>query len=329
MTRPAVAITFQADQSRPVIEEVLGSLAELHYLAALPDIATRLAQAKSADVLFCLGPDGELGKEDWGKDARWRFIQTLSAGVDHVPLGRFPEGVPVACNAGGFSEAMAEHIVAMMLAQTKQLLPRHREMAQGKFDQMGITGTLRGKTCGILGFGGIGQETARLLRFLGMRIEAINSSGVTAEKVAYCGTLGDLEAVMRRADVLLIALPLTRHTENLIGAEQLDWMKPDAMIVNVARGEIIDQGALYAHLQKHPQASAAIDAWWVEPFRHGKFRIDYPFFDLPNLLGSPHNSPRVPEGNLVSARRAAQNIARFLRVEPVCGLIDSERHSYR
>ena len=328
--RPRVAVTFRATESKPVLEQTLGDIAELDFLGDAPDAASRLEQARGADILFCLGPAGELGDGDWRSGVHWRFVQTLSAGVDHVPLHRLPPDIPVACNAGGFAEGMAEHILAMMLALTKKLLPKHQALARGEFDQLSVTGTLRGRTCGILGFGGIGRETARLLRFLGMHIEAINSTGKTDEPVRFCGTLDDLEELMRRADALLIALPLTRTTQNLIGARELAWLKPDAMIVNVARGEIIEQRALYDHLCANPQASAGIDAWWVEPFRHGEFRIDYPFFDLPNVLGSPHNSPRVPDGNSTSVQHAAQNIARFIRgEEPPSGLIDRERHAYR
>lgn len=326
--RPVVAITFRADESRAVLEETLGDLAELRYLAGLEDSTTRLERAKAADILFCLGPRMELGNGDWRSGARWRFIQTLSAGVDHVPLERLPPGIPIACNAGGFADAMAEHILAMVLALTKKLLPKHQALTRGEFDQLAITGTLRGKTCGILGFGGIGKETARLLRFLDVRIEAINSSGTTDEEVVFCGTLQDLEEVMRRADVLLVALPLTHTTENLIRARELAWLKPDAMIINVARGEIIDQQALYEHLRNNPDASAGIDAWWVEPFRHGEFRIDFPFFELPNVLGSPHNSPRVPDGNRNSVRHAAENIARFIQGETPASLVDRQRHAY-
>lgn len=319
MPQPTLMVTV-GDELRPLVEACLGSLAQIQFLSDVP-AAQRPSALAAADVLFCLRPQMEIG-DDWPSDPAWRFVQFMSAGVDHIDLSKFPTSAQLASNAGGFSEPMAEHILAMALALSKKLLYNHHRMQQGVFDQLGDTGTLRGKTAAIIGFGGIGQATADLLRLLGMRIHAVNRSGRSDHPADSVSTLDQLESVLRAADLVVICLPLMPDTVGLIGARELGWLKPDAMLINVARGEIIDQQALYEFLVAHPQASAGIDAWWVEPFRHGEFRMDYPFLDLPNVIGSPHNSPRAPGGGKVSAERACDNIARYLRGEQPHGLLD-------
>ena len=90
-------------------------------------------------------------------------------------------------------------------------------------------------------------------------------------------------------------------------------MKPDAILINVARAQIINEEALYKHLKTHPDFFAGIDVWWVEPFYDGEFKVNYPFFELPNVLGSPHNSPLVPGALMEGVRRAAENIKIYIK----------------
>jgi phosphoglycerate dehydrogenase-like enzyme len=216
---------------------------------------------------------------------------------------------------------MAEHAVAMALSLLKRLPQNHALLAEGIWNQHVENRTIAGAECAILGFGGIGKATGRLLRALGARIHAVNTTGRTDEDVDFVGTLDDLDAVLSRADVVLITLPLTLRTRGLIGARELGQMRPDGCIVNVARGAIVDEAALYEHLRQHPDFSAAIDTWWIEPFNDGEFRVDHPFFELPNLLGSPHNSGMVPGVMHDATRRGGANILRFLGGQPVTGVV--------
>lgn len=327
---PKVCVTFNAENSQQQITSQLKELAQVSFLHDLDeqDDKARRDLLLSSNVIFCLQPGAELGTSTVKQIPHLNFVQLLSAGVDHVDFNQFPEATPLACNAGAYSKPIAEHVLAMALALTKKLPQRHQAMRNGEFDQLTITGSLDGKVAGILGLGGIGKQSAHFFRMMGMSIQAINSSGTAQPDVDFTGTLSDLEQLMRAADLLLISLPLTRNSENLIGKTELSWLKPDAMIINVARGEIIDQTALYNHLVANPNASAAIDAWWVEPFRHGEFKIEHPFLDLPNLLGSPHNSPRSPGADQHSVKLATANIVNFLTAGKVSGLINRQRDRY-
>jgi phosphoglycerate dehydrogenase-like enzyme len=318
--RPLVVVTFPAQQER--LDELFGGVAQV---AAVADLAERERGRAlgAADVLFVWNWRRELRPAE-RRAARPRFVQLLSAGADQLPFDELPPDAVIASNVGAYAEPMAEHAVAMTLALLKRLPQHHAELAAGVWDQASVNRPVAGAVCAILGFGGIGKATGRLLRALGARIHAVNTSGRTDEPVEFVGTLDDLDAVLGAADVVVIALPLTRRTRGLIGPRELGLLKPTAVLVNVARGAIVDQAALYEHLRTHPESSAGIDAWWVEPFGSGEFRVEHPFFELPNLLGSPHNSALVPHIMEEATARAAANIVRFLRGEPVTGVLRAE-----
>jgi phosphoglycerate dehydrogenase-like enzyme len=320
--RPLVAVTAPVDVG-PVSAQLAG-LADVRRLADLT-AADRAAVIDGADVVLAATWRREFGPDE-ARQSRARFVQLLWAGADRVPFAQLPRDAVVASNAGAFAGPMAEHAVAMTLALMKRLPQNHAKLAAGTWEQ-GRSVRVLGSAALIVGFGGIGQAAGQLLRALGARVFAINTSGHTTEPVDFAGTLDDLHDVLPEADAVLLSLPLTRRTRGLIGPRELALMKPGAVLVNVARGAVIDEAALYAHLLAVPTFSAGIDTWWQEPDEPGGFAVGHPFLALPNVLGSPHNSAMVPGTIRAAARQAADNIARFLTGEPVTGVISAEDYA--
>ena len=225
---------------------------------------------------------------------------------------------------GAYAAPMAEHALAMTLAAAKRLFIEHAALRRGAFNQQAPNRMLAGRVCGIHGFGGVGVATARLTRALGMRVHAINRRGATDAPVDWIGPVAALGELLAASDVLIVSVPLTRATRGVIDAAALARMKRDAILVNLARGEVIDEAALYAHLRANPEFTACIDAWWIEPVRHGTFRMDHPFLDLPNVIASPHNSGSVPEALEAGLRNALANCRRALAGETPRHLLGAE-----
>lgn len=311
-------------QSRPVAEALATPLGGFTHLDDIAP-ADRNAALTAAKVVVSFKPLKEMGD---GLDALHpgQLLQIASAGLDDLPFDRIPPGLTVAGNSGAFAKPMAEHALGMVLSLAKRLPEEDAAMRRGEFNQMTPTLLLSGKKAAVLGLGGAGKAVARLLTALGMEVFALNTSGRTDEPVAYVGTRDNLETILRDAQVVVLTLPYTHLTHELIGARELALPRPDAILVNVARGEIIAQKDLYEHLRSHPDFKAGLESWWVEPLRHGKFELDHPFFALPNLLASPHNSFNVPEWARMSLEGAFANTARFLRGEPLTGLMRPELH---
>jgi phosphoglycerate dehydrogenase-like enzyme len=317
---PLLVVTFAVDApGRAVIADALGDEGMIAYLPELDD-AARSRALTSAGALLTGNIGRELRADELRLIAQARLVQFMSAGVDYIAFQDLP-AVPMAANRGAYAAPIAEHVAAMALAAAKRLLVEHANLARGEFNQFTETRRLAGGVCGIFGFGGIGVAVARLMRGLGMRIHAVNRRAVSEEPVEWIGPPSDLPRLLAASDVFVIAAPLTRSTERAIGGTELRAMKPDAILVNVARGEIVDQAALWAHLRANPRFTACLDAWWVEPVRHGAFRVNHPFVELPNVIGSPHNSASSAGARDEALRHAAENCRRALTGRPPLFLI--------
>lgn len=239
----------------------------INFLKTTPS-SKREAVIKQATVLLTFQPERDFKDDEFKLLESLQFIQLTSSGADHFPFRKVPDDITLASNAGAYARPMAEHVMAMTLALAKRLREEHQNMHQGRFNQGNKNISIADSTIGILGFGSVGQAVADLFRVFGVRVFAMNTSGETDQSIDFIGTTDDLEHILRSSDIIVLSMPLNKHTRRLIGKEQLQWMADDTILVNVARGEIIRQKDLYEHLKNHPEFKAGIEAWWVEPARH-------------------------------------------------------------
>jgi D-3-phosphoglycerate dehydrogenase len=276
----------------------------------------------AVEILLLQGP---LPKDKLPLMTNLRLIQSFSAGVDHVDFGIIPQNVIVCSNGGAFGGPIGEFVFGAVISLGRNLFLHDKDMREGKFVKTPQGIYLKGRTIGILGTGGIGQNVARLAKSFGMTTAGVNTSGQTAPNFDEVTTVDNLNPVLQKSDVIVVAVPLTMKTRNLLGKEEFLHMKPDCIIVNVARGAIISQEALYNFLRDHPEAKAAIDVWWRYPNLGEETVVqDYPISSLPNVLSSPHNSDGV-EGQLKQGSdRAVENIIRYFYNEPLKGIVNRE-----
>ena len=318
-----ILVTYEPDaDEREIYREFLEELTEVYYLKDEPK-SDRSKLLKAADIIIALSfAKKEIDAAEISLLKSVSFIQLIYAGADNIPFELIPPEITLASNVGAFAKPIAEHVLALTLALAKKLVSKNKLLQEGQFDQSGFNQELRGGVCGIIGLGGNGREIARTMQTMGMRVTGINRSGKTDIPVALIGTVGDLQKILQDSDVVVVTTPLTRETRGMIAEQELAWMKKDAILINVGRGDVINQKALYAHLKAHPDFRAGIDTWWSEPAGKEAFKLDYPFFELPNIIGSPHIADHVPGSMPGATRRALENVRNFLMGNEIHGMLD-------
>lgn len=284
-------------------------------------------QLPEVEVVVLLGWPAFMTPEGLSLMRRLKLVQTLMVGVNHVPFRDLPRGVTVCSNAGAFSLEVGEHAWALLLAAAKKVVQTHdairaggRSIASFREDVKG-TLVLDGKTIGIVGFGGIGREVSRYARAFGMSVTAFNRSRKASPGVKFVHGKKGLQQLLGSSDVVLLSVPLTMETEGLIGERELRLMKSQAILVNVARGDIVDQAALYAHLTANPSFTYATDAWWFKGGRE-TLETENPLAQLPNFVGTPHTSGPTGLAGGRPYRTAVENVIRYLRGERPANVVD-------
>lgn len=243
-----------------------------------------------------------------------RWFQAANAGLERLDRsGLLRRGFVVTNGSGLASAAIAEWCIAAMFALAKQFPAYQRHQAEGRWERMRGGVALQGKTCGIVGLGAIGRETAKRARAIGMRVVASRRTvdGTDPD----CDELlpySELAGLLRQSDYVVLCVPLTLETTHLIGREQLAMMKPTASLLNIARGEVIDQEALIEALKDGTIASAALDVTTPEPLP-----AESELWQLPNVIITPHVSGASDAREVTAAHLFIDNLRRYLANEPL------------
>jgi phosphoglycerate dehydrogenase-like enzyme len=235
-----------------------------------------------------------------------RLISIWGTGTDNVDLeAARRQGICVTNTPGVSAVAVAEHTLALVMAVAKRTVQVDRQVRQGGWPRAMVT-ELRGKTLGLIGTGAIGREVARLGAGIGMRVIAwtFHPRGDIAEWVAF-------EEVFRQCDVLSIHVRLSTETSGLIRREHLELMKPSAIVINTARGGIVNEADLVQALLANRIAGAGLDVFETEPLPP-----ESPLFALPNVVLTPHAAGITPEATEAGLALAIENVSSFLAGQP-------------
>ena len=246
----------------------------------------------------------------WREAGALRLVSRHGVGCDNLPLDTLAElGIAVAIAADSNTTSVAEHTMMLMLALARRALAYDRATRDGRFAHRESLDAvdLSGRTLLIVGLGRIGQQVARRARAFDMRVigyDAMVPADVAPEAIE---RIADLETALGVADVVTLHIPRTPQTVNLIDAVRLAQMKPEALLINAARGRIVDEAALCSALEEGRIAGAALDVFAQEPVP-----VDHPLLKREDVLLSPHSAAMTPQGAARMSRDAAANILAFL-----------------
>jgi phosphoglycerate dehydrogenase-like enzyme len=288
-----------------------------HHVAAATDSPDRLRAWREllaeADILFDFGPTAL--QPDLTSLPRLKWIQATSSGI-----GRFARRVgltersdlTVTTASGVHAAALAEFVVMSMIYFNRDFGGVLRDQRAHHW-QRGAGRLIAGQVVGIVGLGKVGAETAR-------SVSAFGATAIGVVRALASRTAADRGvAKLPELDVLVLALPHTAETEGLLTCQRIGMLKPSCLLINIARGSVVDEPALVTALQTGRLKGAALDVFAEEPLP-----AESPLWDLPNVLVSPHSASTVGGENLKIVDLFSDNLSRFLAQEPLLNVLDSE-----
>ncbi len=272
-----------------------------------------------AEVLFGYTPPKNLVSR--APNLKW--FQTMLAGVDHFLDDELRKSPIVITNVSGLhASPVAEFAITFMLMFAKQAYSCFLNKQQKKWERF-IAMLLRSKTVGIIGLGSIGREVARLSKVLGMKVIASRRTAKTGGRAQYVDTLvppDHLDMLLSNSDFVILTLPHTPETHQMIGERELRNMKLTAYLINVGRGETVDEDALVKALEQNWIAGAGLDVFSQEPLP-----IDSKLWELPNVIIGPHASGRLDNYDFLTTEFFCENLKRYIAGRRLRNIVNKKR----
>ncbi|HLK67480.1 MAG TPA: NAD(P)-dependent oxidoreductase [Bryobacteraceae bacterium] len=286
----------------------LSSRCELDYHDTLPGSEDGLVQRiGDAEVVLNIRSSSKFSAGVFAACPHLRLVSVWGTGTDHVDLpSAARHGVTITNTPGVSAVSIAEHALALLLAAARQIPHMDESTRRGEWAR-GQSVELRGKICGIIGLGAIGRQFARLAAAIGMRVIAWTMHPKPLAGVE----LVELDELYRTSDVVSVHLRLSPETTGFIGAAQFALMKKGAILINTARGAIVDEPSMIDALREHRIRAAGLDVFTVEPLPAG-----HALTKLQNVVLTPHCAGITPEALEAGLQMAVDNIWAFLEGRP-------------
>ena len=267
------------------------------------------------DATIAVVNKSPLGADVLARLPRLKLVAVAATGTDNIDLGFCRERGIAVTNVRGYAvRTVPEHVLALVLALRRNLVAYREDVRRGRWARAGqfclLTHPIRdlaASTLGVVGYGALGQAVAELMRAVGMRVLAAEHKGAATVREGRT----PFEEVLRECDVLTLHVPLNEETRGLVGRAQLALMRPTALLINCARGGVVDEGALAEALRSGAIAGAGVDVLTREPPTDG----DNPLLsaDLPNLILTPHVAWASREAMQALADQLIDNIEAFVK----------------
>jgi len=275
-----------------------------------------LRRIADVDGILLWGGDS-IDSEAMDTAPKLRVIANVSVGYDNIDIAAATEKkIKVSNTPGVVTGSTADLAFALMLAVSRRIIEMTQIVSRGEWRNFGPLEALGhdvfSKTLGIIGMGRIGAAVAQRARGFGMKVLYHNRHRRPDEAELGAEYVPDIKALLRRSDFVSIHVPLNKETRHLLGAAELAAMKPTAILVNTARGAVVDQKALYEALRQKQILAAALDVTDPEPMS-----LDDPLLKLDNVLVTPHIGTQTEETGIDMCLMGAQNLLAGLKGEPM------------